>query len=332
MLKASSCVNVTFSRPYVLHNGSGMRQPYSARDKILSIRVVFFLSNKGDGGSPRPTISNDKLPNVQLLRIKSRVFWTNFQLEFLIAMSSEFTFGDDSDDFTIFRFFYEFGWPWPDRVSDHSETDAVMTARTPGADKGYETGHTYTTNCADRQRESDCFITFGANKKTLHSMLWESMAGNCVAEKHAQSMLQLLNLWGSGRRSGCPHSLVQRSSAGCLPCTSCWGAQWTARGGRGRRWQTGGRGRSKGRSRIKESAPCWWPWMEIWKCSGLEPWSVRVSSQLWTIRASSVHVVVRHASVEVQVHCVNVVIGVFVVVHFELLVVVRVVPVLLVML
>ena len=31
--------------------------------------------------------------------------------------------------------------------------------------------------------------------------------------------------------------------------------QGTARGGRGRRGQTGGKGRRKGRSRIKESAP-----------------------------------------------------------------------------
>ena len=50
------------------------------------------------------------------------------------------------------------------------------------------------------------------------------------------------------------------------------------------------------------------------------------------MRADSVHVVVRHASVEVQVQCVNVVIGVLVVVLGELLVVVRVVPVLFVML
>ena len=48
------------------------------------------------------------------------------------------------------------------------------------------------------------------------------------------------------------------------------------------------------------------------------------------MRADSVHV--RHATVEMQVHCVNVVIGVVLVVHGELLVVVRVVPVLLVML
>ena len=33
------------------------------------------------------------------------------------------------------------------------------------------------------------------------------------------------NLCESGGRSGCPHSLLQRSSAGCLPCTSCSGAQ-----------------------------------------------------------------------------------------------------------
>ena len=27
------------------------------------------------------------------------------------------------------------------------------------------------------------------------------------------------NLWVSGRHSGCPHSFLQRSSAGCLPCS-----------------------------------------------------------------------------------------------------------------
>ena len=46
------------------------------------------------------------------------------------------------------------------------------------------------------------------------------------------------------------------------------------------------------------------------------------------MRASSVHVVMRHAIVEV--HCVNVVIGVHIVVHVVLLVVARVVPIFLV--
>ena len=50
------------------------------------------------------------------------------------------------------------------------------------------------------------------------------------------------------------------------------------------------------------------------------------------MRADSMHVVIRHAIVEVQVHCVNIVIGVHVVVHVVLLVGVRVVPVFLVML
>ena len=64
------------------------------------------------------------------------------------------------------------------------------------------------------------------------------------------------NLWSSGRRSRCPHSL--RAWKGeSLPCPSCSGAQGTARGGRGRRGQTGGRGRSrKRRGQIKDSAPC----------------------------------------------------------------------------
>ena len=55
--------------------------------------------------------------------------------------------------------------------------------------------------------------------------------------------------------------------------------------------------------------------------------SSQTVEQTCAVRAVSVHV--RHASVEVQVHCVNVVIGV---VLGELLVVVRVVPILLVML
>ena len=51
-------------------------------------------------------------------------------------------------------------------------------------------------------------------------------------------------VWEMRRPSGCPHSLLLRSSAG-LPWPSCTGAQGTARGGRGRRWLTRGRGRSK---------------------------------------------------------------------------------------
>ena len=35
----------------------------------------------------------------------ARVFWSNFQHEFFIAMSREFTFGDNADEFSIFRFF-----------------------------------------------------------------------------------------------------------------------------------------------------------------------------------------------------------------------------------
>ena len=63
------------------------------------------------------------------------------------------------------------------------------------------------------------------------------------------------------------------------------------------------------------------------ECESAQDLSHEVCGVMW--RADSVHV--RHASVEVQVHCVNVVIGVLVM-DGELLVVVRVVPVLLVML
>ena len=63
--------------------------------------------------------------------------------------------------------------------------------------------------------------------------------------------------------------------------------------------------------------------------SELEPENVSVIiKDCETMRAGSVHVVMRHAIVEV--HCVNVVIGVHIVVLCVLLVVVRVVPIFLV--
>ena len=73
--------------------------------------------------------------------------------------------------------------------------------------------------------------------------------------------------------------------------------------------------------RVKESAP--------WKCECAQNLSHEVCGVITNcgrcaVRADSVHV--RNASVEVQAHCVNVVIGVLVV-HGELLVGVRVVPV-----
>ena len=40
---------------------------------------------------------------------KNASFWSSFQHEFFLAMSSELTFGDKSDKFSIFRFFPEFG-------------------------------------------------------------------------------------------------------------------------------------------------------------------------------------------------------------------------------
>ena len=84
-----------------------------------------------------------------------------------------------------------------------------------------------------------------------------------------------------------------------------------------------------GEARVKERQPphTWMTWR--WRCekrSELEPWTVSVMiKDCETMRAGSVHVVMRHAIVEVQ--CVNVVIGVHIVVLCVLLVVVRVVPI-----
>ena len=57
----------------------------------------------------------------------------------------------------------------------HSDTDVVWTACTSGADKGNHTVHTHKTRWSDRQGESDCLITFGANRKILRSMQCESV-------------------------------------------------------------------------------------------------------------------------------------------------------------
>ena len=117
---------------------------------------------------------------------------------------------------------------------------------------------------------------------------------------------------GMWRRSEYPRSLLQRSNASCLPCTSCWRAQGTARGGRGRRGRTGRRDRRKGRRRIKEMRPWICSWVTMWMRSELEPChEVCVSHhELWNEDARIISVHVRHASVKVQVRCVNVVIGV----------------------
>ena len=87
-----------------------------------------------------------------------------------------------------------------------------------------------------------------------------------------------------------------------------------------------------GEGRVKERQPphTWmtWRWGERCKTQ-LEPWNVSVMiKDCETMRAGSVHVVMRHAIVEVR--CVNVVIGLHIVVLFVLLVVFRVVPIFLV--
>ena len=98
-------------------------------------------------------------------------------------MSSECTFGDNSDEFCIFRYFlHEFGWPWPHRVSDHSDTDVVMTACTSGADKGNQTVHTHATRWSDRQGESDCLITLWSKQEILRSIFRSMQCESLVCE------------------------------------------------------------------------------------------------------------------------------------------------------
>ena len=60
-------------------------------------------------------------------------------------MSSEFTFGDNCNEFCMFRFIFM-------NLLDHdlteyqiTQTDVVMTAHTSGADKGNQTVHTHAT-------------------------------------------------------------------------------------------------------------------------------------------------------------------------------------------
>ena len=78
----------------------------------------------------------------------SKSFW---------SMSSEFTFGDNSDKSSIFVNFDEFGWPWPHRAWDHSHTDTVTTGRTAGADKGNPTVHSHATSWLEQTRRIRLF-------------------------------------------------------------------------------------------------------------------------------------------------------------------------------
>ena len=104
---------------------------------------------------------------------------------------------------------------------------------------------------------------------------------------------------------------------------SCSGAQGTARGGRGRRGQTGGKGRSRKGETSQRGAYMNMTVGDSECAQNLCHEVCGVIIKLWNEDARAVLLHVRHASVEVQMQCVNVVIGV---VLGELLVV-RVVPV-----
>ena len=83
-------------------------------------------------------------------------------------MSSEFTFGDNSDEFTIF----DFSRIW--LTADRSDTDVALTTCTSGADKGTQTFHTQRVDLTDK--ENPTFqVLFGANKKILRSTQCESV-------------------------------------------------------------------------------------------------------------------------------------------------------------
>ena len=62
-------------------------------------------------------------------------------------MSSEFTFGDNSDKSGIFEKKKLMNLVDRDlTASDHSDTDTVTTGRTTGADKGNPTVHSHATS------------------------------------------------------------------------------------------------------------------------------------------------------------------------------------------
>ena len=76
-------------------------------------------------------------------------------------MLSEFTFGDNTLKFTMFRIsFTNPAEPRPHRVSNHPDTDAFLTTHTAGADKVNQTVY----NTLSRQGASDCLITSGARQ------------------------------------------------------------------------------------------------------------------------------------------------------------------------
>ena len=88
------------------------------------------------------------------------------------------------------------------------------------------------------------------------------------------------SLWGSGRRSRCPHSQLRRSSAD-LPWRSGCRAQGTARGGGSRRRRTGRK--SKGRRERSNQGECTMDMTVDDKvfAQNLSQWGVRCHHQVW---------------------------------------------------
>ena len=87
-------------------------------------------------------------------------------------------------------------------------------------------------------------------------------------------------MWVWWRSSRCPHSILKRSSASCLPCISCSGAQCTARSGKKKKTVTDRRKRKKEKGEV-ESKRCAHVYDREWQWSALRTWAWAMECEVW---------------------------------------------------
>ena len=102
-------------------------------------------------------------------------FVIKFSARVFIAMSSEFTFGDNSDEFCIFRTITSQRIRSLRHWRCHDCTHIW-------ADQGNQTVHTHATRRSDRQGESDCLITFWSKQEILRSIFRSMQCQSVVCE------------------------------------------------------------------------------------------------------------------------------------------------------
>ena len=126
-----------------------------------SIRILLLLAIASFFSPPQPTINAED----------NTSFWSSFQHEFLSRCRVNSRLVTILTSLPFSDFFLDLA----DGDLTEYQITQVLTAYTSGANKGNQTVHTHNALRSDRQGESDCLTTVGANRKILRSMQCESV-------------------------------------------------------------------------------------------------------------------------------------------------------------